>query len=57
MKRKQTERRKAYAARSKKRNAKPCLRCGKKESHFVPPTLHEDGFFSCQRIRYIEAEN
>ena len=45
---KMTKRRAKYAVKNDKLSAPPCLNCGKKERHYVPPSLGEAGFFICK---------
>ena len=30
------------------REIAPCIRCGEREAHFVPPSLGELGFYVCE---------
>lgn len=44
-------------ANNQKKNKKPCIKCGEHGAHFVPPSLGDDGFFSCQvKTKEIDPE-
>jgi len=36
--------------------AKPCPNCGGRGAHFVPPSLGEEGFYSCKKKEPANAD-